>query len=62
LWEALMQRLAELILRLTEIQSGGKDRSPELVAEDERLMDSLEKRYQAIKLRHSMELSQDSPI
>ena len=37
-----MQRAAELILRLLEIQSGGRYRSPELIAEDERLMDDLQ--------------------
>ncbi len=37
-----MQRAAELILRLLEIQSGGRHRSPELIAEDERLMIDLE--------------------
>jgi hypothetical protein len=56
-----MQRFAELILRLLEIQSGGRQRSPELVEEDERLMDGLQKRYQARKPPQRMELSQDSP-
>jgi hypothetical protein len=37
-----MQRAAELILRLLEIQSGGRHRSPELIAEDERLMNDLQ--------------------
>jgi hypothetical protein len=54
-----MQRFAELILRLLEIQSGGRQRSPELVEEDERLMDGLQKRYQARKPPQRMELSQD---
>jgi hypothetical protein len=36
-----MEDFAELIQRLLEIQSGGRQRSPELVAEDERLMDLL---------------------
>jgi hypothetical protein len=35
------------MLKLLEIQSVGKDRSPELVVEDERLMDDLQKKYQA---------------
>jgi len=34
-----MEELAELMQRLLEIQSGGRARSPEPVAEDERLMD-----------------------
>jgi hypothetical protein len=38
----VMQRAAELILRLLEIQSGGRHRSPELIAEDERLMVDLQ--------------------
>jgi hypothetical protein len=39
-----MENLAELMQRLLEIQSGGRQRSPELIAEDERLMDGLQKR------------------
>jgi hypothetical protein len=42
--EEIMENIAELIQRLLEIQSGGRQRSPELVAEDERLMDGLQKR------------------
>ena len=38
-----MEDLAELMQRLLEIQSGGRQRSPELIAEDERLMDGLRK-------------------
>ena len=37
-----MQRAAELILRLLENQRGGRHRSPELIAEDERLMVDLQ--------------------
>jgi hypothetical protein len=36
-----MEDFAELMQRLLEIQSGGRQRSPELIAEDERLMDAL---------------------
>jgi hypothetical protein len=36
-----MENFAELMQRLLEIQSGGRQRSPELIAEDERLMDAL---------------------
>ena len=39
-----MENLVELMQRLLEIQSGGRQRSPELIAEDDRLMDSLQKR------------------
>jgi hypothetical protein len=45
----LMKEFAELMQRLLEIQSGGRQRSPELVAEDERLMDALQKRDPAGK-------------
>ena len=45
-----MEDFAELMQRLLEIQSGGRQRSPELVAEDERLMDRLQKRDLAGKL------------
>ena len=37
-----MEYLAELMQRLLEIQSGGRQRSPELIAEDEQLMDGLQ--------------------
>jgi hypothetical protein len=37
--EEIMENLAELMQRLLEIQSGGRQRSPELIAEDDRLMD-----------------------
>jgi hypothetical protein len=42
--EEVMENLAELMQRLLEIQSGGRQRRPELIAEDERLMDGLQKR------------------
>ena len=54
-----MESFAELIQRLLEIQSGGRPRSPEVVAEDGRLMDRLQKRDPAGKLPQSVELSQD---
>jgi len=38
-----MENFAELMQRLLEIQSGGRPRSPELIAEDERLMDDLQR-------------------
>jgi len=40
-WRKLMENFGELIQRLLEVQSGGRQRSPKLIAEDERLMDSL---------------------
>jgi len=49
-----MENFAQLMHRLLEIQSGGKQRSPELIAEDERLTDGLQQPRQTIKL------SQDS--
>jgi hypothetical protein len=39
-----MENFARLMQRLLEIQSGGRQRSPELIAEDERLMEGLQKR------------------
>jgi hypothetical protein len=39
-----MENLAALMQRLLEIQSGGRQRSPKLIAEDELLMDGLKKR------------------
>ncbi len=46
-----MERLVELIRKFLEIQSDGRLRSPELIAEDDRLMDGLQKRYQDFVLR-----------
>jgi Ribonuclease G/E len=40
---------AELMQRLLEIQSGGRQRNPGLIAEDERVMDRSEKRTLAGK-------------
>jgi hypothetical protein len=42
--EEVMENFAELMQRLLEVQSGGRQRSPELIAEDARLMDGLQKR------------------
>jgi hypothetical protein len=44
-----MEDFAELMQRLLEIQSGGRQRSPELIAEDERLMDALRRESRARK-------------
>jgi hypothetical protein len=59
-WRKPMEDFAELMQRLLEIQSGGRKRSPELIAEDERLMDGLQKRNLAGKPAQRVELSQDS--
>jgi hypothetical protein len=59
LWRKYMENFTELIQRLLEIQSGGRPRSPEVVAEDERLMDRLRKRDLAGKLPQAAKLSQD---
>jgi hypothetical protein len=40
--EEVMEYLAELMQRLLEIQNGERQRSPELIAEDERLMNGLQ--------------------
>jgi hypothetical protein len=56
-----MEEFAQLMQRLLEIQSGGRQRSPELIAEDERLMDRLQKRTLAGKPAQTVKLSQDSP-
>ncbi len=56
-----MENFAELMQRLLEIQSGGRQRSPELIEEDERLMDRLQKRTLAGKSPQTVRLSQDSP-
>jgi hypothetical protein len=49
-----MENFAELMQRLLEIQSGGRQRSPELIAEDKRLMDALQKRNPQEKPRQPM--------
>jgi hypothetical protein len=56
-----MENFAELMQRLLEIQSGGRQRTPELIAEDERLIDGLQKRSLAGKPTQLEQLSQDSP-
>jgi hypothetical protein len=59
--EEVMENFAQLMRRLLEIQSGGRERSPELIAEDERLMDGLQKRNLAGKPPQSVELSPNTP-
>jgi hypothetical protein len=55
-----MENFADLIQRLLEIQSGGSQKSPELIAEDQRLMDLLQKRNLAGKLPQTVRLSRAS--
>jgi len=55
----VMENFAELMQRLLEIQSGGRQRSPALIEEDARLMDRLQKRTLAGP--QTVRLSQDSP-
>ena len=54
--EAVMEDLTDLMQRLLEIQSGGRQRSPELIAEDDRLMDGLQKRVSAGKPTQKVKL------
>jgi hypothetical protein len=56
-----MENLTDLIQRLLEIQSGDRQRSPELIAEDDRLVDGLQKRNLARKSVQAVQLSQDDP-
>jgi hypothetical protein len=57
--EEVMENFAELMQRLLEIQSGGRPRSLELIAEDERLMDALQKRNLAGKPTQTAQASED---
>jgi hypothetical protein len=61
-WRKLMEmeNYADLMQRLLEIQSGER-RSPKLIAEDERLMRSLQKRSLAGEPTQKLELSGNSP-
>jgi hypothetical protein len=58
--EEVMENFTELMHRLLEIQSDGKPRSPKLIAEDERLRASLQKRSLVGKPRQTAQLGQDS--
>jgi hypothetical protein len=49
-----MEDFAELMQRLLEVQSGGKQRSPKLIAEDERLIDGLQKRIAGSQFKQTM--------
>ena len=59
--EEVMETLAELMQRLLEIQSGGRQRSAALIAEDERLIDGLRKKILTEKPTATVRLSQNSP-
>jgi hypothetical protein len=56
-----MEDFTELMQRLLEIQSGGRQRSPQRIEEDERLMDGSQKRSLAGQATQTVKLSQDSP-
>lgn len=57
-----MENFARLMRRLLEIQSGGEDKSsPEPIVEDERLIESLQRRHLAGKPPQMVQLSQNSP-
>jgi hypothetical protein len=56
-----MEYLAELMQRLLGIQSGGRQRGPEVISEAERLMDGLQKRNLARKPPQPVKLSPGSP-
>ncbi len=55
-----MENFAELMHRLLEIQSGGTQRSPQLIAEDQLLMDGLRKRTEEGKPVQTATPNQDS--
>jgi hypothetical protein len=54
----VMEDFAQLMQRLLEIQSGGRQRDPKLIAEDQRLTDCLEKRILVGKPPQTVNLSQ----
>ena len=56
-----MEDFAQLMQRLLEIQSGGRQRSPELIAEHERLMDGLKNRDLARKPAQTVKVGPDTP-
>jgi len=57
-----MRNFAELMDKLLEIQSCETQRSPKLIAEDERLMDSLQKRSLRRKPPHTVKLRQGGRV
>jgi hypothetical protein len=56
-----MESFDELMQRLVEIQRDETQRSPELIAEDMRLMDGLQQRILAGKPPQRVTLRQNSP-
>jgi hypothetical protein len=56
-----MENFDQLMQRLLEIQSGGRQRSPQLIAEDQRLMDDLQKKNRGGKSTQTVQLSQHDP-
>jgi hypothetical protein len=56
-----MENFSHLMRTLLELQSDDRQRSPELIAEDERLMDRLQKRILAAKAPQSVQPSRYSP-
>jgi hypothetical protein len=54
-----MENFAELMQRLLEIQSGERQRSLELIAEDERLMDALQKKNLTGNATQTVKASED---
>jgi hypothetical protein len=61
LWREPMERFAELIQRLLEIQCG-KRRNPALIEEDTRLLHRLRKKAFGAKPAQTVKLSQDSRV
>jgi hypothetical protein len=57
-----MEYFAELVQRLVEIQSGGRQRSPKLIAEDARLMAGLRERNLAGKSAQTATDSQSGSV
>jgi hypothetical protein len=53
--EKVMENFAELMQRLLEFQNGGKERTPALIAEDERLMD-VQKRSAGQQFKQTVKL------
>jgi hypothetical protein len=56
-----MEYFAELMQRLLEIESGGTQRSAELITEDSRLMEDLQKSICRKAPPQTVKSSQDSP-
>jgi hypothetical protein len=60
--EVKMENLVELMQRLLEIQSGGRQRSAQSWSpKGERLMDGLQKKHLAEKPTQTVQLTQDGP-